>query len=97
MHTVSDSFELREPSNAAVETSLDDNVETILPTETSDKTIEKNQAEGSNKSIYRVMAATMSENSKKICLLLEKERTSTTIIFFLLPDNFDTLLPADYF
>ena len=65
-----------EPSNAAVETSLDDNVEMILPTETSDKTTEKNQAEGSNSNIYREMAATMSANSKKICLSLEKERTS---------------------
>ena len=101
IHPVSDSFESFEPSNTAIETSLDDNAETSLPTETSDKIAEKNQLEDSNNSSDSGIAATVPANSKKHVYHWRKKEPPTSIInhsnnFSLAPDDFDTLLPADY-
>ena len=102
IHTVPDSFESHEPSNTAIETSLDDNVEKSLTTETSDKTIEKNQPEDSNNSIDSEIAATVLANSKRQVYRWRKKEPPTSIInhsnnFSLPPGDSDTSLPADYF
>ena len=102
IHTVSDTFELCQPSNTAIETSLDDNVETGLPTETSDKTTKMNQPEVSNNSSDSKIAATVPANSKKHVYRWRKKEPPTSIInnsnnFSLAPDDFDSLSPGDYF